>query len=115
MYSLAYPEVVSFPLNYASALVLPLQGWWNFVVYVTTSLPATKALLRKIFYLFLRREPVPKTHIVKGVRTYSKSSGVNGEMDTTSGTDSCGDSMKGFARVSQNYMPMSPKQYPLSP
>ena len=48
VYSLVHPDVVSFPLLYISAFVLPLQGFWNAVIYVATSLPACKALFSQI-------------------------------------------------------------------
>ncbi|KAI9880727.1 MAG: hypothetical protein M1830_001010 [Pleopsidium flavum] len=48
VYSLVHPEEVNFPLNYASGLVLPLQGFWNAFVYIITSLPASKALYRSL-------------------------------------------------------------------
>jgi hypothetical protein len=115
VYSLAHPEVVSFPLNYASALVLPLQGWWNFVVYVTTSFPATKALLRKIAGLILHKDFSAPHVRARGVRTYPVAEGLKKEGDNLSGTDSRADSMTGFVRSSQNYAPMDQKHYPLSP
>jgi hypothetical protein len=37
VYSLIYPGRVSFGLNLASAVVLPLQGVWNAVIYFSTS------------------------------------------------------------------------------
>ncbi|OMP86829.1 Cyclic AMP receptor-like protein A [Diplodia seriata] len=37
VYSLANPDKVSFPLNLAAAIVLPTQGFWNFLIYVCTS------------------------------------------------------------------------------
>lgn len=37
VYTLIYPDRVSFGLNMASAVVLPLQGVWNTVIYFTTS------------------------------------------------------------------------------
>jgi hypothetical protein len=48
VYSLAHPEIVSFPLLFISAFVLPLQGFWNAVIYIVTSLPACKALFDQI-------------------------------------------------------------------
>jgi hypothetical protein len=115
VYSFVHPEVVSFPLSFASALVLPLQGWWNFVVYVTTSLPATKALLHKSYFLVTRKEPASATAKSRGSQASTASINVKRDQDTQSGTDSCADSMKGFARVSHNYMTMNKQQYPLSP
>lgn len=44
VYSLIYPEVVSVPFTYASAVVLPLMGFWNSVIYITTSWGACKTL-----------------------------------------------------------------------
>lgn len=44
LYSAVYPDEVSLPLEYASALVLPLQGFWNCIIYTTTSLEACEEL-----------------------------------------------------------------------
>ncbi|PQE10664.1 G- coupled receptor protein [Rutstroemia sp. NJR-2017a BBW] len=38
VYGLRYPDKPSFVLNILSAIVLPLQGFWNTVIYFTTSL-----------------------------------------------------------------------------
>ncbi|TVY26362.1 Cyclic AMP receptor-like protein A [Lachnellula hyalina] len=38
VYSTIHPNEISLPLEYASALVLPLQGFWNCIIYATTSL-----------------------------------------------------------------------------
>jgi hypothetical protein len=45
VYALAYPDQLNFPLNLASAVVLPLQGFWNVIVYIITSQTACKGLL----------------------------------------------------------------------
>lgn len=37
VYSIVYPDRMSFGLNVASAAVLPLQGVWNAVIFFTTS------------------------------------------------------------------------------
>jgi hypothetical protein len=42
VFSVVHPGQVSLPLEYASAFVLPLQGFWNALIYATTSLPACK-------------------------------------------------------------------------
>jgi hypothetical protein len=42
-----------FGLNLASALVLPLQGFWNSMVYISTSWPECKRAIRDL----LNREP----------------------------------------------------------
>ncbi|KAH8802649.1 G-protein-like protein coupled receptor [Xylogone sp. PMI_703] len=44
IYGLIHPNT-SFALNIGSALVLPLQGFWNTVIYFTTSLPICRELL----------------------------------------------------------------------
>jgi hypothetical protein len=44
VYSLVHPDSVVFGLDFASGLVLPLQGFWNAAVYIATSFPACKAL-----------------------------------------------------------------------
>ncbi|KAL8680732.1 MAG: hypothetical protein Q9186_003079 [Xanthomendoza sp. 1 TL-2023] len=45
VYSLIYPGYVSIPFTYASAVVLPLMGFWNSVIYVTTSWSACKGIV----------------------------------------------------------------------
>jgi hypothetical protein len=44
VYGLIYPTKVSYALNAASAFVLPLQGFWNAVIYFVTSFAACRAL-----------------------------------------------------------------------
>ncbi|KAJ5794523.1 hypothetical protein N7457_001122 [Penicillium paradoxum] len=44
VYSLARPNDFSFSLNYASSFVLPLQGFWNSLIYTSISWPAFKSL-----------------------------------------------------------------------
>jgi hypothetical protein len=46
--TLVHPNDPIFGLGYASSLVLPLQGFWNAIIYIFTSLPACKALMRRI-------------------------------------------------------------------
>jgi hypothetical protein len=48
VYSVVHPGKVSLTLEYASAFVLPLQGFWNAVIYTTTSLPACNHFWRKL-------------------------------------------------------------------
>jgi hypothetical protein len=48
VYSVVFPDKVSFGLSLASGLVLPLQGFWNTVIYVATSWPACMALYGKL-------------------------------------------------------------------
>ena len=44
VYALVHPTELSFPLNYSAGLVLPLMGFWNSVIYITTSWAAVKTL-----------------------------------------------------------------------
>lgn len=48
VYSVLHPAHVSLPLQFASAFVLPLQGFWNALIYTTTSLPACKQLWKQV-------------------------------------------------------------------
>ncbi|MCJ1243120.1 hypothetical protein MMC30_000317 [Trapelia coarctata] len=43
VYSLVHPGPAWWPLAYAAGLVLPLMGFWNTVIYVTTSWSAIKS------------------------------------------------------------------------
>ncbi|KAJ4113899.1 hypothetical protein NW768_011429 [Fusarium equiseti] len=47
MYSHIHPGQVSKPLQFMSATVLPLQGFWNALIYAVTSKAACKALLEE--------------------------------------------------------------------
>ena len=60
VYSLINNGDVSKPLFYASALVLPLQGFWNAVIYTVTSWAACKAFFGNIFAVLTsrRRRPI---------------------------------------------------------
>lgn len=44
IYGLRYHKEPSFPLNIGSAIVLPLQGFWNTVIYFTTSISVCKGV-----------------------------------------------------------------------
>lgn len=44
VYSLIHPELVTLPFTYASGVVLPLMGFWNSVIYITTSWTAVRLL-----------------------------------------------------------------------
>jgi len=43
VYSLVHPGPAWWPLAYAAGLVLPLMGFWNFVIYVITSWSVVKS------------------------------------------------------------------------
>ncbi|KAK7714981.1 hypothetical protein SLS63_011498 [Diaporthe eres] len=61
VYGVVQPDGVSLPLEYMSAFVLPLQGFWNAVIYMVTSWKACKTLMDDIRYSFKggRKTDVP--------------------------------------------------------
>ncbi|KIW62355.1 hypothetical protein PV04_10536 [Phialophora macrospora] len=59
VYTLVRPNDSVFGLDFASGLVLPLQGFWNTVIYIVTSLPACKALWAGILASLNSRAPRP--------------------------------------------------------
>lgn len=60
VYSLAHPDRINFPLNYVSALVLPMQGFLNAIVYVLTSQTACRELVNAL----RGRGTMPWRHLV---------------------------------------------------
>ena len=60
VYSLAHPDRINFPLNYVSALVLPMQGVLNAIVYVLTSQTACRGLVNAL----RGRGTMPWRHLV---------------------------------------------------
>jgi hypothetical protein len=46
IYSMVYPDSSNYGLNFAGSLVLPLQGFWNTILYITISTSACKELWR---------------------------------------------------------------------
>ncbi|RYP46371.1 hypothetical protein DL769_011399 [Monosporascus sp. CRB-8-3] len=56
VYSVINIGQVSPPLEYLSATVLPLQGFWNTVIYISTSWSATKMMFSDIFRCGTRRQ-----------------------------------------------------------
>lgn len=58
VYSVVQTDGASLPLEYMSAFVLPLQGFWNAVIYIVTSWKACKKLMDDIRHSF---QGSPKT------------------------------------------------------
>jgi hypothetical protein len=48
LYSIANPKILVFGLNYTETLVLPLQGFFNAVIYIVTSQTASRNLWRSM-------------------------------------------------------------------
>ena len=59
VYSLIHPDLISLPFTYASGVVLPLMGFWNSVIYITTSWRAVSML----FTGFWTGEGVKRPHM----------------------------------------------------
>ena len=55
IYTIVRPDKIIFGLNLAAALVLPLQGFWNAVIYMATSNFAVKSLWEDICHLCQRQ------------------------------------------------------------
>ncbi|RPA90563.1 family A G protein-coupled receptor-like protein [Choiromyces venosus 120613-1] len=49
IYQFIYPDSTHFGLNFAAALVLPCQGFWNGLIYIVTTLPACKEFCRNLW------------------------------------------------------------------
>lgn len=50
VYSVVHVNEISLPLEYMSAFVLPLQGFWNAIIYVVTSWKACKMFFTDVVY-----------------------------------------------------------------
>ena len=50
VYNLAYPNRVSFGYNFAGALVLPLMGFWNSIIYLVISHETLKEIFHGHIY-----------------------------------------------------------------
>lgn len=56
VYTLVYPHAYPFPLLFVAALVLPLQGLWNGLIYTATSLPECRALCSQLMEYWAPRK-----------------------------------------------------------
>jgi hypothetical protein len=63
VYSLIHPSLISVPFTYASSVVLPLMGFWNAVIYTTTSWAAVKMLFSGTARLPSRGRSMPRIEI----------------------------------------------------
>ena len=50
VYTLVHRDPENFGFNYGAALVLPLMGFWNCVIYITISWTASKVFCNQIFW-----------------------------------------------------------------
>ncbi|KAL1962929.1 hypothetical protein VTN77DRAFT_9025 [Rasamsonia byssochlamydoides] len=67
VYSLAHPDINNFGLEFTSAFVLPLQGFWNSIIYCAISWSSIKELLR--------RSPHPRTYKISKPLEFSRGGG----------------------------------------
>ncbi|KAK3178722.1 hypothetical protein OEA41_000859 [Lepraria neglecta] len=72
-YSLVHPDLVSLPFTYASGIVLPLMGFWNSVIYITTSWPAVRGLFSTYNYGVRRSSLVFNSRPSVGIRKWTGS------------------------------------------
>jgi hypothetical protein len=61
VYSMIQTQQLSPQLQFASSFVLPLQGFWNGIIYATTSWGAVVAMLENAGWLRGRRTPTPNS------------------------------------------------------
>lgn len=83
VYGVVQPDGVSLPLEYMSAFVLPLQGFWNAVIYMVTSWKACKNLWDEIRYSLKGGR---KTNVPGRLTTRSRLGGVSGSGPGRTGT-----------------------------
>lgn len=83
LYSLAKAGEISLPLEYMSAFVLPLQGFWNALIYCTTSWKACKMLGEDVASFF-RRSPMARP--APSLRSRSRLGTVLGKETAVGGT-----------------------------
>lgn len=91
LYSLAVAGEISLPLEYMSALVLPLQGFWNALIYCTTSWKACKMLGEDVVAFFrpnskAARAAPPSAGFGGGLRSRSRLGTVLGKETAVGGS-----------------------------
>ena len=101
LYTLIYPDRVSFSLTIVAGLVLPLMGFWNSVIYPIISRDAVRDLLAKYVRLPLdiHGSPAMKGEDSMGKSRTLASVDPTGEFDMGRGKSdgSLGDSINGLA------------------
>lgn len=70
LYSLTHDRSTSVPLEFMSVLVLPLQGFWNCLVYVTISWTACKNLFHDM-WLAARATAISRMDRIRGRKSSS--------------------------------------------
>jgi len=75
VYSLIHPDSVSVSYSFAAGIVLSLMGFWNSVIYITTSWRACKILFDGMF----RRVKVDEMPVVSVRRSCGRGRGSGGD------------------------------------
>lgn len=78
LYSLTHNKSTSVPLEFMSVLVLPLQGFWNCLVYVTISWTACKNLFHDM-WLAVRSAAISRMDRIRGRKPSTDSQAENPE------------------------------------
>jgi hypothetical protein len=78
VYSVVHTGETSLPLEYMSAFVLPLQGFWNAIIYVVTSWGACRMLWEDVCSWSSRRRPNAEDLMPGRAAFQMMSSGRNG-------------------------------------
>ncbi|CAG8951616.1 hypothetical protein HYFRA_00005416 [Hymenoscyphus fraxineus] len=86
VYGLRYPHAPSFALNVGSAVVLPLQGFWNSVIFFGGSLGVLRALVKR------KREGRRKSSAVGFVNLEVRGEGRSGHLKERENIDDNNDS-----------------------
>ncbi|MCJ1469555.1 hypothetical protein MMC07_008189 [Pseudocyphellaria aurata] len=94
VYSLAHPDLISVPFTYASGVVLPLMGFWNSVIYITTSWTPCKMLFKSIFSDVSRQKSALPTGRSRSIVEQRSGTG------TKRSNESVSESVKGLASSS---------------
>lgn len=97
-----HPDSAVFSLNYAAGLVLPLMGFWNAVIYVTTSWGACRSLFDRHV-----ARPLSFDGGASGSRRFRRESILSERGSTMYGSKhkaSLSDSMKGLAEAEHRYI-----------
>jgi len=95
--TLVHPTHAIYGLDYASGMVLPLQGFWNAAIYILTSLPACKALWSRI----TRRSDVLSLKRKSLFSVASERSGRTGTSGSGDDQETCSESLKKLRRASE--------------
>ncbi|KAK5662475.1 hypothetical protein OQA88_8386 [Cercophora sp. LCS_1] len=101
VYSMVHHGSVSKPLFFASAFVLPLQGFWNAIIYTVTSWTASKEFWGGILATIWSRGRQPIVEITAGRRETRPSGGMwKKTEETTSMEDLTGHRAQRAERIS---------------